>query len=116
MGFGFGIEDWGLGGGLELGIGIGYWDWGLGGWIGIGDCGWGLGWDWGLGLGIGNWDWGLGIQIGDWYWGLVLTFVVINDVDTTKIIGRLAFIIRFRYDYNSETNGHATSLLTQKIK
>ena len=42
--------------------------------------------------------------------------VVINDVDTTKIIGRLAFIIRFRYDYNSETNGHATSLFTQKIK
>ena len=42
--------------------------------------------------------------------------LIINDVDTTKNIGRLTFIIRFKYDYNSETNDPATSLFTQKIK
>ena len=57
----------------------------------------------------------MGLGIGDSDWGLVLTLVVINDVDTTKIIGRLAFIIRFRYDYNLVTNGHATSLLLKRL-
>ena len=45
----------------------------------------------------------------------LFSIIVINDVDTTKIIGRLNFILRFRYNYNLVTNGHVTSLLLIRL-
>ena len=38
-----------------------------------------------------------------------IPFTTVNDVDETKIIGRLTSIFRFRYYYNLVMNGHGTS-------
>jgi len=40
----------------------------------------------------------------------------VNDVDETKIIGRLVYLLRSKSYYNYATNGHGTSYCFHGIK